>query len=67
MDFKRQQKESDLKKAALRWRSLKNHHFLDLKVHYLSKKQSKTYFLSNLCKIPDIFANDFHISNMKIF
>ncbi len=34
----------------------KNDLFLDPKVHYLSKKQPKTYSLSNLCKIPDIFA-----------
>ena len=37
-------------------------------LNYISKKQPKTYFLSNLCKIPDIFANEiFHISNMKNF
>ena len=45
----------------------KNDLFLDLNVHCLSKKQQKT-FLSNLCKIPDIFANEiFHISNMINF
>ena len=39
-----------------------------MNVHYLSKKQSRTYFFSKLCKILDIFANEiFHISNMKIF
>ena len=44
----------------------KNNLFLDMNVHYLSKKQPRTYFLSNLCKILDIFANEiFHISNMK--
>ena len=46
----------------------KNNLFLDMNVHYLSKKQPRTYFLSNLCKILDIFANDiFHISYMKFF
>ena len=36
----------------------KNDLFLDLNVHYLSKKQPKTYFLPNLFYIPDIFANE---------
>ena len=46
----------------------KNNLFLGMNVHYLSKKQPRTYFLSNLCKIIDIFANEiFHISNVKIF
>ena len=35
---------------------------------YLFKKQPRTYFLSNLCKILDIFANEiFYVSNMKKF
>ena len=35
---------------------------------YLYKKRPNTYFLSNLCKILDIFANEiFHVSNMKNF
>ena len=46
----------------------KNNLFLDMNVHYLSKKQPRTYFLSNLYKILDIFVNEiFHISNMKKF
>ena len=33
-----------------------------MNVHYLSKKQPRTYYLSNLCKILDIFANEiFHM------
>ena len=32
--------------------------FLELNVHYLSKKQPRTYFLSNLCKSLDIFGNE---------
>ena len=40
--------------------------FLDMDVHYLSKKQPRTDFLSNLCKILDLFVNEiFHISRPK--
>ena len=43
----------------------KNNLFLDMNIHYLSRKQPRTYFLSNLCKILDRFVNEiFHISNM---
>ena len=55
----------------------KNDHFLDLNIQYLSKNQPKTYFLLNLCKIPDMFANEilsyfkyeifFSYFEMKIF
>ena len=39
-----------------------------MNVHYLSKKQPRTYFLSNLSKILDISANEiFHFSNVKMF
>ena len=44
----------------------KNNLFLDMNVHYLSKKQPRTYFLWNLWKILDMFVNEiFHISNME--